>query len=138
MDAQQGRHKQADTGQDRMHEVQHRRQEHEQEFQRLGYTGQERGNRNGQQHAANHWATRFWRSQVHCQRSARQTKHHDWEEARHEHACGAVTRVEAVDVAMEYGARSIGELTNLEPCDSVQHLMQTGWDQQTVDKTKDT
>lgn len=30
------------------------------------------------------------------------------------------------------------ELTNLEPGDGVQHLMQTGWDQQTVDETKDT
>lgn len=75
---------------------------------------------------------------VHYQCSARQTKHHDWEEARHEHTRGAVTRVEAVDVAVEYGARSIGELTNLEPGDGVQHLMQTGWDQQTVDKAKDT
>ena len=44
------------------------------------------------------------RSQVHCQRRARQTKHHDWEEARHEHARGAVACVEAVDITVEYRA----------------------------------
>ncbi len=51
---------------------------------------------------------------------------------------GAVTRVEAVDITVEYGTCRVGELTNLEPCDGVQNLMQAGWDQQTVDETEDT
>ena len=67
----------------------------------------------------------------------RQTKHHDWEEARHEHARGAVACVEAVDITVEYRAGRVGELTNLEPGDGVQYLMQTGWDQQTVNETED-
>lgn len=67
-----------------------------------------------------------------------QTKHHDWEEARHEHARGAVACVEAVDITVEYRASGVSEFTNLEPGDSVQYLMQTCWDQQTVDETEDT
>ncbi len=51
---------------------------------------------------------------------------------------GAVTGIEAVNVAVENRTRRVGEFTNLEPCDGVQYLMQTGWDQQTVDETKDT
>ena len=39
---------------------------------------------------------------------------------------------------MEYRARGVGKLTNLEPGNGVQHLMQAGWDQQTVDETEDT
>ena len=39
---------------------------------------------------------------------------------------------------MEYGTCSVSKFANLEPGDSIQHLMQTGWDQQTVDETKDT
>ncbi len=57
----------------------------------------------------------FGAAEVHCQRRAGQTKHHDWEEARHEHARGAVACVEAVDITVEYRAGRVGELTNLEP-----------------------
>ena len=39
---------------------------------------------------------------------------------------------------MENRSRRVGEFTNLEPGDGVQHLMQTRRDQQTVDETKDT
>ncbi|CDL55927.1 hypothetical protein [Klebsiella pneumoniae] len=138
MDPERRCDEQADTGQHRMQEVQQRSQEHEQEFQRLGYPGQERGDGHGQQHTAYHRTTRFRRRQIHRQRRTRQTKHHDWEEAGHEHPRGAVAGVEAVDVAVEHSASGVSELTNLEPGDSVQHLMQTGWDQQTVDETKDT
>ncbi len=38
---------------------------------------------------------------------------------------------------MENGTRRIGKLTNLEPGDGVQNLMQTGWDQQTVNEAED-
>ena len=38
---------------------------------------------------------------------------------------------------MEHSTGSVGEITNLEPCDGVQNLMQTGWDQQTVYETED-
>lgn len=110
--------------------------EHEQEFQRLGNTGQERGDRNGQQHTANHRATRFRSSEVHRQRRTRQTKHHDWEETRHEHTRSAVTRIEAVDVTVENSASGVSKFANLEPGDGIQNLMQTSWDQQTVDETK--
>ena len=89
--------------------------EHEQEFQRLGYPGQERGDGHGQQHTAYHRTTRFRRRQIHRQRRTRQTKHHDWEEAGHEHPRGAVAGVEAVDVAVEHSASGVSELTNLEP-----------------------
>ena len=74
---------------------------------------------------------------VDSQRSTRQTKHHDREEARHEHTRSAVTRVEAVDVTVEYGTCSVSKFANLEPGDSIQHLMQTGWDQQTVNEAED-
>ena len=114
MDTQKGGDEQADTGQDRMHQIQQRSREHEQEFQWLGHAGQEGGDRNGQQHPANHWATRFRRSRY-IASAAPQTKHHDWEEARHEHARGAVACVEAVDITVEYRAGRVGELTNLEP-----------------------
>ncbi len=137
MDPQRGRNKQADPRQHGVQEIQQRCQEHEQEFQRLGDPGQERGDGHGEQHAANHRTTRFRRSEVHRQRRARQTKHHDREEAGHEHACGAVTRVEAVDIAMEDGACGIGKFANLEPGDGVQHLMQAGRDQQTVNEAED-
>lgn len=89
--------------------------EHEQEFQRLGHTGQERGDCHGQQHTANHRTTRFRSGEVHRQRRTRQTKHHDREEAGHEHTCSAVTRVEAVDVTVEDRTCRVGEFTNLEP-----------------------
>ncbi len=138
MDPERRCDEQADTGQHRMQEIQQRSQEHEQEFQRLGYPGQERGDGHGQQHTAYHRTTRFRRRQIHRQRRTRQTKHHDWEEAGYEHPRGAVAGVEAVDVAVEHSASGVSELTNLEPGDGVQHLMQTGWDQQTVDETKDT
>ena len=39
---------------------------------------------------------------------------------------------------MEYRASSVSELTNLEPGNGVQHLVQTRRDQQTVDETKNT
>ena len=37
--------------------IQQRSQNMNQEFQWLGHAGQEGGDRNGQQHPANHWAT---------------------------------------------------------------------------------
>ena len=52
-------------------------------------------------------------------------------------APGTITRVEAVNVAVENGTRRIGKLANLEPGDGVQNLMQTGWDQQTVNEAED-
>ena len=138
MNTQQRRHKQADTGQQCVQEVQQRRKEHEQEFQRLGNTSQERGDSNGKQHPANHRTTLFRCCEVHRQCRTRQTKHHDREEAGHEHPCSAVTGIEAVDVAVENRPCRVGKFTNLEPGNGVQHLMQTSWDQQTVDETKDT
>ena len=138
VDTQQRCHKQADTGQQCVQEVQQRCKEHEQEFQRLSHTGQERSNSNRKQHPANHRTTLFRCCEVHRQRRTRQTEHHNREEAGHEHPRGAVTGIEAVDITVENRTRRVGEFTNLEPGDGVQHLMQTGWDQQTVDETKDT
>ncbi|CGY95908.1 Uncharacterised protein [Salmonella enterica subsp. enterica serovar Typhi] len=138
MDTQQRRDEQADTSQNGVQEVQQRRQEHKQEFQRLGYAGQKRGDRDRQQHTAHHRTTFFRRGEIHRQSGARQTKHHDREEAGHKHPRRAVASIEAVDVAVEYSACGIGEFANLEPGDGVQYLMQTGGDQQTVDEAKDT
>ena len=71
----------------------------EQEFQRLSNTGQERGD--GQQTAAYRRPSDDALSAPPDTSPAPhpgQTKHHDWEEAGHEHTCGAVTGIEAVDV----------------------------------------
>lgn len=128
---------QVDIGQYCMQEVQQWSQEYEQEFQWFGYFGQECGDGYGQQYIVYYWMMCFWCCQIYCQCCIWQIKYYDWEEVGYEYFCGVVVGVEVVDVVVEYSVSGVSEFINLESGDSVQYLMQIGWDQQMVDEIKD-
>jgi hypothetical protein len=121
-----------------VHEVQHRRHEHEGEFQRLGDTGQEGGKRT-RHHDTQHFRFVLWtRAVVDSQRSTRQTKHHDWEEARLVTTGDTDNRFTCFDgLCAAQEVRNIVNTGNVKPEYGVQRVVQTDRDQQTVEERVD-
>ncbi len=89
--------------------------EHKQEFQRLGYAGQKRGDRDRQQHTAHHRTMFFRRGEIHCERRPAESNIMIGRSRTGKHPRRAVASIEAVDIAVEYSACGIGEFANLEP-----------------------
>ncbi|MNN11865.1 hypothetical protein D3C81_1248400 [compost metagenome] len=69
--------------------------------------------------------------------SGRKTKHHDREEAGHEHTCCFVTCEETMQVAMNYLTGCISKVADLEPYDRVDDMVQTKRNQQAVSDDMD-
>ena len=114
MDTQKGGDEQADTGQDRMHQIQQRSQNMNRNSSG-SVTPVRKAVIATDSSIPPTIGRRAFGAAGTLPAPRQQTKHHDWEEARHEHARGAVACVEAVDITVEYRAGRVGELTNLEP-----------------------
>ncbi len=119
-------------GQQRVQQVERRRQEHEAELDGLGDAGQETGQGQRQEHAAHGLASFGAGGAVHGQASRRQAEHHHREEAAHERTGGRVAGEEAVQVA-----GGAVEIADDEPGDVVQDVVQAGDDEQPVQHAVD-
>ncbi|MNC51637.1 hypothetical protein D3C75_1009360 [compost metagenome] len=72
-----------------------------------------------------------------CQGRTRQREHHNREEACHEHPGGFVSGEEPGKITMHYFSGGIGKVTDLEPGNGVNDMVQTDRNQQTVGRTED-
>src|SRR5690606_38492249 len=125
------------TRQNRVNDVQNRRNEHEGELDRLGDTGQERGQRCGD-HDTAHFCTVLWFSRVpDCNRRGWQAVHFD-QEATRQFPCSWVARLVSWDLTVEYLTCCVGEFTNLHLEWNVPDVAQTKWHQATLDEAVDT
>ena len=109
-------------------------QEHECEFQRLGNTGEEGTECSGQKNTAGNLFLFWFSSVVHCQSCTRQTKHHNWEETSLIHT--GLTENAAFNRTPEL--TNIRDICNVKPEYAVESVMQTNWNEQTVEETVDT
>ena len=114
-----------------MDRVQHGREEHEAELDRLGHAGQERGERKAEQHAAHRLAPIGRGGVVHGEAGGGQAEHHDREEPAHETARGRIAGEEARQVA---GLAVI--VADDEIGDVVEDVVQTRHQQQPVEQAE--
>ncbi len=136
-------HTQQDTdwerqaSQNRVDNVQNRRNEHEGELDRLGDTGQERGQRCGD-HDTAHFGTVLWFSRVpDCNRSSRQAVHFEQEAAR-QFACSWVACHVTWDIAVENLTCCVGVFADLHLERNVPDVVQTKRHQATLNEAVDT
>ena len=120
-----------------MDNVQDRRHEHEGELDRLGDTGQERGQRGGD-HDTAHFGAVFRFSRVpNSDSRCRQTIHFEQEAAR-QFARRRVACHVARDIAVEHLTSRVGVFADLHLERNVPDVMQTKRHQATFDETVDT
>ncbi|CRQ64570.1 hypothetical protein PAERUG_P47_London_12_VIM_2_12_12_01943 [Pseudomonas aeruginosa] len=121
------------AGEQRMQQVEQRREEHEGELHRLGDAGEEGGQGHRQEQPADQLAPLRTGVAVHRQAGGGQAEHHHREHPGHELAAlrvaGEIARQVAGDDAPGF---RVGEATEDEPHQVVEDVVQPGDDQQAV------
>ncbi|CCK18235.1 hypothetical protein BN136_4245 [Cronobacter universalis NCTC 9529] len=123
--------------QNRVDYVQDRRHEHEGELDRLGDTGQERGQRSGDHDTAHFSAVLRFSGVPDSDGSSRQTVHFEQEAAR-EFARGRVARHVTRDIAVEHLTCRVGVFADLHLERNVPDMVQTKRHQAAFDEAVDT
>ena len=112
-----------------MKRVQGGREEHERELDRLGDTGQKRGQAHRKQQAAHSLFLLLAGNLVHGQAGRRQAEHHHRKETGHECPGRRIPGKESPQVA-----RDTLEIADDKPGQVVQDVVKTGNDQQAVEQ----